>query len=93
MSYGRMPPNPCYIWGGKTHLNFWGPHGEWHAEVPYDAIAQFVARMAARGDEEINKWIQRGVALDPDAFSDDFRVTVTGGWRPYDEDDEDDADD
>lgn len=77
MSYGRAP---YYIWADGRYVTFVGEGGA-ILPVPYDAIGQFVARMIARGDDEVNEWIARGVALRPEDFTDDFRVTVTGGWK------------
>lgn len=67
MSYGR---NPYYIYGDGETLHV---HGEnVSVSVPEDAIAQFVASMAWRGQKEIDEWLERGKNLRPSL--DDFEL-------------------
>lgn len=61
MSYGR---DPYYIYESSEGFHFCDV-GLKGPTVPYDAIAQFVASLAWRGDEQINKLIARGCELRP----------------------------
>jgi hypothetical protein len=86
MSYGR---SPHYIYSSTsidgedvvvfhTHLST--------VTIPREALAQFVARLAARGtrpdgSSELSSLVAEGVALAPDDFSNDFAVSIVGGFR------------
>lgn len=77
VSYGR---SPYYIYSDGHTVHFHFNKGE-SAHVPEEVLAQFIARMCARGTDEVMAWVDQGVALSPGDFSDDFAVSVTGGWR------------
>lgn len=78
MSYGRFP---YYIYSDGAYFNFFGDEREGQtARVSYDQMAQFIASLAARGDEEINELIERGKQLRPDDISQDLHVSVSGGF-------------
>jgi hypothetical protein len=68
MSYGRRPylilegqDNVRIVLDGKM------------VSIPSDAIAQFIVSMAWRGQEEVNRWMERGKQLRPDL--DNFELT------------------
>lgn len=84
MSFGR---SPYYIYLDATHVNFAGEDLpiSGFTRIPEAAIAQLIARICARGTDAVMEWVRKGVALNPQDFSDDFEVNVTGGWshKPY----------
>ena len=48
--------------------------------IPWDALAQFVATLAARDD--LGEYVARGKELRADVLRPELTVTVTGaGWR------------
>lgn len=78
MSYGR---HPYYIYGDYENMHF---HGERvSASIPEDAIAQFVASMAWRGQKEIDEWLDRGKKLRPEL--DDYELIYRKKEKPMTE--------
>lgn len=76
MSYGRQP---YYIYSDGEFVHFIGT-GSPDVKVPVAAMAQFIASMITRGDEEVQSWIQLGKEIRTD-IPKDLEVKVTGdGW-------------
>ena len=75
MSYGR---SPYYIIGSAQGISIMSPKGSIERgqfpypdtgdlpPIPYEAMAQFIAHVAARGTGELQRWIDMGAALDID---------------------------
>lgn len=77
MSFGR---SPHYIYSDGTNVTFHLAGGKTVA-VPEEALAQYLAHLAARGDGPINTRIEIHKQERPDLFTDDFGVIVRGGFR------------
>ena len=86
MSYGREPYY-IYEWDqGVTFLRQTDLDGKnlplVNATVPEEALAQFIASLAARGTEHLQEWIDKGKALRPKALPVDLSVLVVNKNLP-----------
>lgn len=84
MSYGRTPYY-IYVWDeGVTFIRLQDFDGKGlpltNATVPEEALAQFIASIAARGTEHLQLWIDQGKALRENALPSDLAVQVSGSY-------------
>jgi hypothetical protein len=76
MSYGR---NPYYIFSDGENMHFYGPNVS--TSVPEDAIAQLIATMANRGnDDDLDEFVERGKKLRPQINPDLKVMIANNGW-------------
>lgn len=80
MSYGRTPYYIFHWSEGITFLRSVDFDNKdlplVNATVPEEALAQFIASVAARGTEHLQEWIDKGKALRPNALPADLSVLV-----------------